>query len=217
MYAIAHIQGCDWLSAPDGLAKGRIGMAAATQAGTLDGAALASLVARVAADRDRAAFKILFDHFAPRLRGFLMRRSLPPALCDDLAQEALLTIWRRAESYDAAKSAVSTWVYTIARNLHIDHYRKQARAARADLTDPSLQPGETHAADTLYGRTQDVAAVNKALTGLPEDQRRVLELAFMDGLSHREVADRLNLPLGTVKSRIRLAMDKLKTSLGEFQ
>lgn len=192
-------------------------MAAASQAGVLDGAELARLVERIGARRDREAFRLLFDHFAPRVRGFLIRRGLPAGQADDLAQECMLAIWRRAESYDVAKSAVSTWVYTIARNLHIDQYRKLARADRVDLTDPSLRPGEIPAADELYARGQDVSAVTEALDILPDDQRRVLDLAFMEGLSHREIAVRLALPLGTVKSRIRLAMDKLKLSLGDLQ
>tara|TARA_R110002072_G_scaffold79652_13_gene183587 strand:+ start:918 stop:1496 length:579 start_codon:yes stop_codon:yes gene_type:complete len=192
-------------------------MAAPSQAGILDAAALARLVERIGADRDREAFRLLFDHFAPRVRGFLIRRGLPGAQADDLAQDTLLAIWRRAESYDVGKSAVSTWVYTIARNLHIDQYRKLARADRVDLTDPSLRPGEIATADELYERGQDVSAVTAALEVLPEDQRRVLELAFLEGLSHRDIAVRLALPLGTVKSRIRLAMDKMKLSLGDLQ
>jgi len=194
-----------------------MGMAAPSQAGILDAAALARLVERIGADRDREAFRRLFDHFAPRVRGFLIRRGLAGAQADDLAQDTMLAIWRRAESYDVAKSAVSTWVYTIARNLHIDQYRKLARADRVDLTDPSLRPGEIATADELYERGQDVSAVTAALDLLPDDQRRVLELAFLEGLSHRDVAVRLTLPLGTVKSRIRLAMDKMKLSLGDLQ
>jgi RNA polymerase sigma-70 factor (ECF subfamily) len=217
MHATAQILTSNWSPGRHGLKKGLMGMAADSQAGALDGAGLAQLVERVATRRDRAAFRTLFDHFAPRVRGFLVRRSLPPAQADELAQEAMLAIWRRAESYDAAKSAVSTWVYTIARNLHIDQFRKLARAGRVDLTDPSLQPGEMPAADELYARSQDVSAVVVALDVLPDDQRRVLDLAFMEGLSHSEIAERLTLPLGTVKSRIRLAMDKLKLSLGDMQ
>ncbi len=194
-----------------------MGMAAPSQAGLMDAAELADLVARIGVDRDREAFRRLFDHFAPRVRGFLVRRGLPSAQADDLAQDTMLAIWRRAESYDVAKSAVSTWVYTIARNLHIDQYRKLARADRVDLTDPSLRPGEIPAADELYARGQDASAVSEALLTLPDDQRRVLELAFMEGLSHSDIAVRLVLPLGTVKSRIRLAMDKLKLSLGDLQ
>tara|TARA_R110002096_G_scaffold51665_14_gene135056 strand:+ start:710 stop:1363 length:654 start_codon:yes stop_codon:yes gene_type:complete len=217
MHAAAQILTCYRSSRRDGPEKGLMGMSAASQAGVLDGAALARLVERIGARRDREAFRLLFDHFAPRVRGFLVRRGLPSAQADELAQETMLAIWRRAESYDVAKSAVSTWVYTIARNLHIDQYRKLARADRLDLSDPSLQPGEMPAADELYARGQDVDAVTEALETLPDDQRRVLDLAFMEGLSHSEIALRLDLPLGTVKSRIRLAMDKMKLSLGDLQ
>lgn len=192
-------------------------MAAAQQGTPPDGAALALLVGRIAVERDRAAFRELFDHFAPRVRGFLVKRGLPPAQADDLAQEAMLAIWRRAESYDGSKSAVSTWVYSIARNLHIDQYRKSVRAGRVDLSDPSLQPGEAAAADDLCERAEEIDSVAEALSTLPADQREVLDLAFVEALSHRDIADRLDLPLGTVKSRIRLAMVKLKTRLGELQ
>ena len=182
-----------------------------------DAAVHAGLLRRVGRQRDREAFRSLFDHFAPRIRAFLLRRRVPPALADDLTQEALLTVWRRAESYDVKKAAASTWIYTIARNLHIDHYRKDARAKKLDEHDPQFQPPEAPTPDELCARAEDVDIVSEALGALPQDQRAVLELAFVEGLSHREVADRLDLPLGTVKSRIRLAMDKLRTSLGDVE
>ena len=195
--------------------KGRMGMSVGSQATPSDAVIMAQLVGRVAAERDRASYRTLFDHFAPRIRAFLLRRGLSPAQADDLTQDAMLAIWRRAESYDPAKAAVATWVYSIARNLHIDYFRKTARASRVDLKDPSLQPVEEPTADELYDRSQSVDAVVAALSGLPDEQRLVLDLAYMEGCSHSEIAERLDMPLGTVKSRIRLAMDKLRISLGE--
>ena len=215
MYAAALKPDHDRFAVVNDPEKGRMGMSEGSQAAPLDAVRMAQLVGRVAAERDRSAYRTLFDHFAPRIRAFLLRRSLSPAQADDLTQDAMLAIWRRAESYDPAKAAVATWVYSIARNLHIDYFRKTARASRVDLKDPSLQPVEEPTADELYDRSQSVDAVVVALAGLPDEQRLVLDLAYMEGCSHSEIADRLGMPLGTVKSRIRLAMDKLRISLGE--
>ncbi len=175
----------------------------------------ATLMARVGADRDREAFAALFGHFAPRIRAFLINRRVPAALADDLTQDVMLAVWRRAASFDPAKAAVSTWIYTIARNLHIDHFRKQVRAGKMDEQDPILQPEPAPEADELVSRSEEVDTVARALAELPADQKSVLELAFVEGLSHSEIATRLDLPLGTVKSRVRLAMTKLRLSLGE--
>lgn len=175
----------------------------------------ATLMGRVGADRDREAFAALFEHFAPRIRSFLINRRVPPALADDLTQDVMLAVWRRAASFDPAKAAVSTWIYTIARNLHIDHFRKQVRAGKMDEQDPYLQPEPAPEAEELVSRSEDVDTVARALAGLSADQKSVLELAFVEGLSHSEISTRLDLPLGTVKSRVRLAMTKLRLSLGD--
>ena len=157
----------------------------------------------------------MFEHFAPRIRSFLINRRVPPALADDLTQDVMLAVWRRAASFDPAKAAVSTWIYTIARNLHIDHFRKQVRAGKMDEQDPYLQPEPAPEAEELVSRSEDVDTVARALAGLSADQKSVLELAFVEGLSHSEISTRLDLPLGTVKSRVRLAMTKLRLSLGD--
>ncbi|WP_203291341.1 sigma-70 family RNA polymerase sigma factor [Maricaulis parjimensis] len=177
--------------------------------------AFAALMQRVGQERDRTAFGQLFEHFAPRIRTFLLNRRVVPAQADDLTQEVMLAVWRRASSYDASKAAVTTWIYTIARNLHIDHFRKTVRAGKMDEQDPILQPEPAPEADDLLSRSEDVDQVSRALADLPDDQKTVLELAFVEGLSHSEIATRLDLPLGTVKSRVRLAMSKLRLSLGD--
>jgi RNA polymerase sigma-70 factor (ECF subfamily) len=176
---------------------------------------LSDLLGRVGAARDRAAFRDLFDHFAPRVRAFLVNRRVSPAQADDLTQDVMLSVWRRAASYDVAKASPSTWIYTIARNAHIDHFRKTQRAQKLDETDPVFQPPEQPGAEELCARSEDALSVTAAMQTLPDDQKQVLGLAFAEGLSHREIAERLDLPLGTVKSRIRLAMGKLKETLGE--
>lgn len=177
---------------------------------------LSELLVRVGQARDRSAFRDLFDHFAPRIRAFLIQRRVVPAAADDLTQDVMLAIWRRASSFDPARAAASTWIYTIARNQHIDQYRKLQRASRIDETDPSLQPVPPPAADDLCEQADAADSVGTALEQLSADQRQVVELAFTEGLTHSEIAERLELPLGTVKSRIRLALGKLKTSLGEL-
>ncbi|WP_417488196.1 sigma-70 family RNA polymerase sigma factor [Maricaulis sp.] len=183
---------------------------------TSEGQKLSELLVRVGQARDRSAFRELFDHFAPRIRAFLIQRRVVPATADDLTQDVMLAIWRRASSFDPARAAASTWIYTIARNQHIDLYRKDQRASRMDEEDPSLQPVPPPAADDLCEQADAADSVGSALEELSADQRQVVELAFTAGLTHSEIAERLELPLGTVKSRIRLALGKLKTSLGEL-
>lgn len=197
-----------------GLEGGAVAKTAMSSA-QLTNTQLVQLIDRIACHRDRQAFALLFDHFAPKLKAFLRRRNVSPALADDVTQEAMLTVWRRAEKFDASKAAASTWIFTIARNLHIDHFRKAARSSRLDEHDPYLKPAAEPQPDDLVSRSEDVETVSEALSVLPDEQRLVLELAFTEGLSHASVADRLSLPLGTVKSRIRLAMNKLREVLGE--
>lgn len=180
-------------------------------------ARLAGLLDRVGRDRDSDAFRALFDHFAPRVRSFLMNRRVPSAQADDMTQDVMLAIWRRASSYDPGKASAATWIYTIARNVHIDHYRKVVRARKIDEHDPQFQPPEHPLPDDLYERSQASESVAGAMATLPPDQKQVLELAFTQGLSHSEIAERLAVPLGTVKSRVRLAMNKLRQGLGEWR
>ena len=183
---------------------------------TAETAHLTALMERIAGRGDRDAFRALFAHFAPRVRTFLIKRNVPPAQADDLTQDVMMAVWRRASGFDAAKASATTWIYTIARNLHIDQYRKAVRASRLDGRDPVFQPPEQPLADELCERSENVTTVGAALGDLPDDQKQVLGLAFNEGLSHREIATVLKLPLGTVKSRIRLAMDKLRQKLGDM-
>ena len=182
----------------------------------VDSRAMSNLLVRVGQARDRQAFRALFDHFAPRIRSFLLQRRVPKAQAEDITQDVMLAVWRRAASFDPAKAGASTWIYTIARNQHIDQFRKAKRAEQMDETDPSLQPEPAPAADDLCEMSESAQSVGTALETLSPDQRQVIDMAFTEGLSHSEIADRLDLPLGTVKSRIRLAMGKLKTTLGDL-
>jgi len=175
---------------------------------------LNALLVRVAAARDRAAFATLFSHFAPRVKAYLLRLGAPPALAEDLAQEALLSLWRKAHLFDPAKASAATWLFTIARNLRIDAIRREKRPElEAEDFLPESQPG----ADDALALAGEEVRLRAALKGLPPDQIQVIELSFFADKPHSQIAGELGIPLGTVKSRLRLAMARLKRALGEAE
>jgi RNA polymerase sigma-70 factor (ECF subfamily) len=178
-----------------------------------DATRLNALVVAVGRARDSAAFKELYDHFAPRVKGYLMRLGSNPMVAEDLAQEAMLTLWRKAALFDPQKASASTWVFTIARNLRIDSVRKERRPA-IDANDPTFQPDAARPIDESIDWTQAEARLREALAVLPPEQARIIELSFLADKPHGAIAAELGLPLGTVKSRIRLAMARLRSSLG---
>ena len=171
---------------------------------------LNALLGRVAATRDRAAFAALFAHFAPRVKAYLLRLGAPPALAEDLAQEALLSLWRKAHLFDPAKASAATWLFTIARNLRIDAIRRERRP---ELDPDDFAPEAELPADDGLALADDEARLRAALKGLPPDQVQVIELSFFSDKPHSEIAVQLDIPLGTVKSRLRLAMARLKRAL----
>ncbi len=180
--------------------------------GHLNAADFAALVARVANERDRAAFVVLFDHFAPRLNGYLVRMGTDPALAEEIAQDALATLWRKAALFDPAKSSVSTWLYRVARNRRIDLARRD-RFGQIDQDDPSLQPASAESLDHQLDAQQREDAVRAALSVLPAEQLDLVKRAFFEGKSHSDIAAETGLPLGTVKSRLRLAFTRLRRQL----
>ncbi|MEZ5997440.1 MAG: sigma-70 family RNA polymerase sigma factor [Hyphomonas sp.] len=167
----------------------------------------------IAAAQSREAFAELFDFFAPRLKSFL-RSGLSDSEAEDLVQEVMVTVWKKAALYDRRKSSVSTWIFRVARNRRIDLFR---RTSRPDLEpdDPMLQPQAEEQPDDRVARTQMEETVRAELARLPEEQLVLLQAAFYEGLSHSEIAEKYNLPLGTVKSRIRLAFGRLRGGLEE--
>ena len=180
---------------------------------TPKGAQDAALIARIA-KKDKEAFAALFSDYAIRVKAFLMRYGTSPTDADDLAQDVMVQVWRRAETFDPAKASASTWVFTIARNRRIDRLRKIARATPLE-DDPLFQPDpEPDALEVLSANDRQIR-VQEALNNLNKEQRQVIEASFFVGMSHGEVADALGLPLGTVKSRIRLGFKALRTALGE--
>jgi len=172
------------------------------------------LILTVAEQRDRTAFRQIFAHFAPRLLGFLQKQGSQPQMAEEMVQETMVNVWRKAVQFDPAKAAASTWIFTIARNARIDHLRKNNRPA-IDETDPALVPEQEPAAHYVMSRRQETDRLMQVVGKLPTDQREVLKLAFFQEKAHGEVAKELGIPLGTVKSRIRLALKKIRGELGE--
>lgn len=179
---------------------------------TADAREMNAALARVARDRDRAAFAALFTHFAPRVKAYLLRLGAPSALAEDLAQEALLTLWRKAHLFDPTKASAATWLFTIARNLRIDTIRREKRP---ELDPGDFLPPDPRAADEGLALADDEDCLRAALKDLPADQIQVIELAFFADKPHSQIARELGIPLGTVKSRLRLAMGRLKRAMGD--
>jgi RNA polymerase sigma-70 factor (ECF subfamily) len=173
---------------------------------------LAAQLRAVAASQDRAAFAALFRYFAPRLKSYLLRLTADPAVAEELTQETMVNVWRKAGQYDPAKATPSTWVFTIARNVRIDLYRREKRP-EIDPNDPSLVPDAEILPDESIALEQSAAALTRAIAVLSDGERSVLHLSYFENLSHSVIAKRLGLPLGTVKSRLRLAFGKLREAL----
>jgi RNA polymerase sigma-70 factor (ECF subfamily) len=171
-----------------------------------------SLIERVAQSQDQAAFAELFDHFAPRIKGYLMQQGSDAASAEEIAQEAMVILWRKAALFDPTKASASTWLFRIARNRRIDALRRQKSGA-LDPEDPSLHPSAPEDIDVQMDSGLREERVRAAISQLPENQREVVRQAFFLGLSHSEIAERTGLPLGTVKSRIRLAFARLRQLL----
>ena len=177
---------------------------------------LTDLIGKVAKSKDKQAFSEFFSLVAPRLKGYLMKLGSSDIIAEDLLQEVMLTVWKRAETFDRSKAAVSTWLFTIARNKRIDLLRKEIRP-ELDPEDPMLSREDEKLADTAYEEKQDSEKILEAINTLPKEQSRLINMTFYEDKSHSIIAQELGIPLGTVKSRIRLASSRLKNILaGEF-
>jgi RNA polymerase sigma-70 factor, ECF subfamily len=168
----------------------------------------------IAARGDRAAFAALFSHYAPRIKALLMRSGATAEAAEDLAQETLLVVWRKAGLYDPRRAGASAWIYTIARNLRIDRLRQDKRTKLVAVY-ATTEPEAPQRPDDIFDSSEQEGRVRAALRELPEEQVRVVQLSFAEGRAHGDIAKLLNLPLGTVKSRLRLAMNRLRNLLGE--
>lgn len=174
------------------------------------------LITAIAARQDKTAFAELFAHFAPRIKSMLVRGGAPADTAEDLAQEAMLSVWRKASYFDAGRASASTWIFTIARNLRIDAARREQRA-RLHETVEQIEPEGPETPDQLLDASERQVRVREAMKKLSEEQLQVIKLSFVEGKSHGEIAELLGLPLGTVKSRVRLAMSRLRQHLEDMR
>lgn len=176
----------------------------------LSAADAAGLILAIAARADRQAFAALFSHFAPRVKAYLMRQGASSVAAEELAQETLLAAWRKAALFDPSRAGASTWIFTIARNLRIDALRRDRPVPAAD--DPTDTPDQPPADAVVLAAERD-DRVRRALKALSREQAEVIELSFFSDAPHAAIAERLGLPLGTVKSRLRLALARLRALL----
>ena len=174
---------------------------------------MSDLLVAVGRARDMAAFQKLFVHFAPRIKAYMARGGGNGVQPEEIMQETMVAVWNKAALYDPSKGAASTWIFTIARNLRIDAYRRDRRP-EFDPNDPALIPQSAPSADVVMESREIAAKVRKALEMLSEEQSEVLRLSYFEDNSQSTIARRLNIPLGTVKSRLRLAFARLRVVLG---
>lgn len=167
-----------------------------------------ALLLAVASRKDKAAFAELFDYFAPRIKSFLMKGGSGPDLADELAQETMIAVWQKAQSYNPTKANASTWIFTIARNKRIDHLRRVR--PEIDPADPMLVEDDSLSASEKIGQQQETDMMANALKTLPAEQADLLYKSFYEDKTHADIARETKLPLGTVKSRIRIALEKLR-------
>lgn len=172
-------------------------------------------IVAIADHGDRAAFGALFGHFAPRVKAYLIRLGTPTVVAEDLAQEAMLLVWRKAAFYDPRKSQASTWIFTIARNLRIDAIRRETRP-ELHPDEPALALPQPPGAEEAISTNQNEQRLREALKALPPDQAEVVALSFFADKPHGDICRDLGIPLGTVKSRLRLAMKRLRAALGDI-
>jgi len=175
----------------------------------------AELIRAIAERRDKPAFVALFEGYAGRIKAWLMRTGASADIAEDVAQETMIAVWRKAESFDPGRATASAWIFTIARNQRIDRLRRDRSAAQKAIYE-ELDADDPERPDDIVSAAERAGRVREALGSLPEDQARVVRLSFFEERPHSEIAELLDLPLGTVKSRLRLAMKRLRETLGEL-
>ena len=174
------------------------------------------LLIAVATSQDREAFHSLFNYFAPRVKSYLQQKGTSPELAEEAVQEAMMNVWRKASQFDPQKASASTWIFAIARNTRIDLLRKTIRP-ELDPNDPSLVPDPSKSAVEIVSASEEAEQIRSSVALLPHEQQEVLRLAFFEDIAHTEIARKLNIPLGTVKSRIRLAVQRIRSEIGEHK
>jgi RNA polymerase sigma-70 factor (ECF subfamily) len=176
------------------------------------------LLQAVAVDRDRAAFAVLFGFYAPRLKAFLRRSGMPSSVAEDIAQETMLLVWKKASYFDPSRAGVTTWIFTIARNARVDRLRRDTRpSAIAQAFDPSDEPDGPVSGEQAMIAAQREERVRAAIAQLPREQADILKMSFFGEETQSEIADAVGIPLGTVKSRVRLALGRLRQILDDLK
>jgi RNA polymerase sigma-70 factor (ECF subfamily) len=175
------------------------------------------LIRAIAAHQDRSAFATLFEYFGPRIKAFMQRSGVSEAKAEELAQETMLLVWRKAALFDPATTGAAAWIFTIARNLRIDAHRRERRGVAIETSEVEIefQIDDSPQPDARLATAQSEERIRSALSNLSADQMRVVELSFFEDKAHAEIAEILGIPLGTVKSRLRLAMSRLRNLLSE--
>ena len=193
------------MTSPDGIRQGR------AETRTLPEDLDRDLMA-VGRDQDPTAFQRLFGELAPRLKYFLIKGGMSESAAEDVLQETMMKVWRKAGLFDSSKASASTWVYAIARNVKIDRIRKENRP-EPDPEDPCFVPDDPETGEQAVSRKQDRERIQKAMAMLPPEQMTIIKMSFFEEKSHGEIAEMLDIPLGTVKSRIRLAFGKIRAEM----
>lgn len=176
---------------------------------------MADLLHRIATASDREAFRQLYQTYGPRVKAYMLKQGADSATAEELAQETLLTVWRKAPLFAGDRGNATTWIFSIARNLRIDRLRREGVWQELPQAHESIASDEPAPDEAVSGR-QRQERVQAALAVLPAEQREVIELAYIEGLSHSEIAARLSIPAGTVKSRMRLAYDRLRVAVEDL-
>ncbi|MEE4188791.1 MAG: sigma-70 family RNA polymerase sigma factor [Roseobacter sp.] len=169
-----------------------------------------SHMVRIRDHQDKSAFSELFDHFAPRVKGFLVKFGADSTLAEECTQDVMAALWHKSHQFDPARASVATWIFTIARNRKIDLLRRQRRPEPEELTwGPEEEPDQAD----VVNLQQETELLGTALKALPPAQRELIDKAYFGDLTHSEIAAQTGLPLGTIKSRIRLALERLRHTM----
>ncbi len=178
----------------------------------LDPTKINALMSAVAERQDIDAYEVLYNHFVPKVRAYMSKIGSDRTFADEMAQEAMLTVWRKARLFDPGRGQASTWIYTIARNIRIDALRRGPRPT-FDPNDPAFVPEDEVSADVALDRQQDADRLRVAMASLKPDEVKTLRMSFFEDMTHPVIAETLGIPIGTVKSRIRNACLKLRAIL----
>lgn len=190
--------------------KAADGVTASQDKRTAAQAEFADLIVAIARDQDRGAFVRLFEFFAPRIKSLIMQLGGSPARAEEIAQDTMLAVWSKARLFDPAGASASGWIYRIAKNLHLDALRRDRRLAALQV---EAEPEEAPRPDAALSTRDAEQRVRHAIAALSPEQLRVVTLSFFEEKPHAEIAKELSIPLGTVKSRVRLAMQRLRDLL----